>query len=137
MITVAVSGGFDPVHRGHIKLFKEARQLGDRLIVILNRDDFILRKKGYVFMSQEERKEIIESIRWVDEVVLSVDKDQTIAESIRHYCPDIFANGGDRVEPVPEEDLACWQIGCNQVFGVGGGKVQSSSQLVAHMTEIG
>src|SRR3989344_4130472 len=69
-VVVAVSGGFDPVHVGHAHLFRDARALGDKLVVILNDDAWLKRKKGYVFMPQHERKELLESIRWVDEGVI-------------------------------------------------------------------
>ena len=132
-IVVAISGGFDPIHMGHIRLIKEASKLGTKLIVILNTDEFLLHKKGYVFMPLEERKGVLESIKGVSEVVVSLDKDLTVAESLRYYRPNIFANGGDRIEAVPEENIACGEIGCKQVFGVGGSKMRSSSKLVERL----
>jgi glycerol-3-phosphate cytidylyltransferase len=129
-IVVAVSGGFDPVHIGHIRYLKEAKKLGDKLLVILNTDDFLIRKKGKPFMVFTERKEILEAIRWVDEVVPSVDNDQTVCQSLRYYKPDIFAKGGDRtISNIPEKDT-CTEIGIKMVFGVGGTKIQSSSWLI-------
>ncbi len=71
IITVAVSGGFDPIHVGHVQLLKEARKLGDRLIVILNNDNWLVKKKGLTFIPENERKEILEAIRYVDEVILT------------------------------------------------------------------
>lgn len=70
-IKVAVSGGFDPLHRGHVRLFQEAKKLGDKLIVILNNDNWLKAKKGYAFMPQEERKEVIKAMAMVDEVILT------------------------------------------------------------------
>ncbi len=129
-IVVAVSGGFDPVHIGHIRYLKEAKKLGDKLLVILNSDDFLIRKKGKPFMVFAERKEILEAIRWVDEVVPSVDNDQTVCQSLRYYQPDIFAKGGDRtMSNIPEKDT-CTELGIKMVFGVGGAKIQSSSWLI-------
>ena len=129
-IVVAVSGGFDPVHIGHIRYLKEAKKLGDKLLVILNTDDFLIRKKGKPFMVFAERKEILEAIRWVDEVVPSVDNDQTVCQSLRQYKPDIFAKGGDRtISNIPEKDT-CTELGIKMVFGVGGTKIQSSSWLI-------
>lgn len=129
-IVVAVSGGFDPVHIGHIRYLKEAKKLGDKLLVILNTDDFLIRKKGKPFMVFAERKEILEAIRWVDEVVPSVDNDQTVCQSLRYYQPDIFAKGGDRtISNIPEKDT-CTELGIKMVFGVGGTKIQSSSWLI-------
>lgn len=129
-IVVAVSGGFDPVHIGHIRYLKEAKKLGDKLLVILNTDDFLIRKKGKPFMVFTERKEILEAIRWVDEVVPSVDNDQTVCQSLRYYKPDIFAKGGDRtISNIPEKDT-CTELGIKMVFGIGGTKIQSSSWLI-------
>ncbi len=134
MTKVAISGGFDPLHIGHIRLIREAGKLGDELIIILNTDTFLLNKKGYIVMAQQERKEILENIKGVSRVVISIDKDQTVANSIRHYMPNIFANGGDRNpnnNPIPDNEIsACKEVGCEIVYGVGGGKIQSSSGLV-------
>ena len=129
-IIVAVSGGFDPVHVGHIRYFKEAKKLGDKLIVILNSDKFLIKKKGYAFMPFKERKEILESIKWVDKVIPAIDKDQTVCKTLAKLKPDIFAKGGDRtLENIPEKEV-CEKLGIRMVFGVGGGKVQSSSWLL-------
>ena len=130
MVTVAVSGGFDPIHVGHIRYFKEAKKLGDKLVVILNSDQFLKNKKGYIFMPFEERKELLESIKYVDEVVRCIDKDQTVCQTLRKLKPDIFAKGGDRnLKNIPEKEV-CEELGIKMLFGVGGGKVQSSSWLV-------
>lgn len=133
-IIVAVSGGFDPLHIGHVRLFREAKQLGDELVVILNNDNWLLKKKGYVFMPQEERREIIESLATVDRVILTghhpEPEDMSVCQELRELRPHIFANGGDRkIGNVPEVAV-CSEIGCKMVFNVGhGGKVQSSSWL--------
>ncbi len=130
MIIVAVSGGFDPLHPGHIRYFREAKKLGDRLVIILNTDDFLMKKKGYVFMPFEERKEIIESIGCISEVIKCIDKDQTVCETLRTLKPDIFAKGGDRtLNNIPEKKI-CQELGIKMVFGVGGDKIQSSSWLL-------
>ena len=129
---VAVSGGFDPVHIGHIRMFRDAARLG-KLTVILNTDDFLLRKKGYVFMPLEERKEILESIRYVDRVVVSIDKDDSVCKTLAMLKPDVFANGGDRTgKSEIRETGVCEQLGIEMVFGIGGPKVQSSSKLAAN-----
>ena len=84
---VAVSGGFDPLHIGHIRLFKEARKLGDTLVVILNNDNWLYTKKGYVFMTEKERKELIESFSFVGKVVLtdhtSHDPDRSVVRTLK------------------------------------------------------
>ena len=132
-LVVAVSGGFDPVHRGHIRYFKEAKRLGNYLIVLLNSDEFLVRKKGKPFMNFEERKEILEAIKYVDKVVKVIDQDDSVAKTLEMVKPDIFAKGGDRVKsnlPKSETDV-CQRLGIRMVFGVGGGKIQSSSWLLS------
>ncbi|RME30762.1 hypothetical protein D6789_04685 [Candidatus Woesearchaeota archaeon] len=134
MRVVAVSGGFDPVHIGHVRLFDAAKKLGDKLVVIVNNDNWLLAKKGFVFMPEEERKAIIEFLRPVDEVVLTTHppqpNDMSVCDTLRQLRPDIFANGGDRkADNIPEYQL-CDELGIKMVFNVGGGKIQSSSELV-------
>jgi len=129
-ITVAVSGAFDPIHVGHIRYIREAAKLGDRLVVILNNDNFLLRKKGFVFRPFEDRKEILESIKGVDEVIASIDHDQTVCKTLELVKPAIFAKGGYRTTPenIPEADT-CLSIGCKLVTDVGGGKVRADMEL--------
>jgi len=131
---VAVSGGFDPIHIGHIRYLKEAKAFGDKLVVILNNDNWLLKKKGYVFMPESERQEILASIGCVDEVVLSSHPknptDMSVCEDLVKLRPDIFAKGGDRNQDNIPEIKACESIGCKIVYDCGaGGKVQSSSWL--------
>ncbi|MDP3996227.1 MAG: adenylyltransferase/cytidyltransferase family protein, partial [bacterium] len=99
-IVVAVSGGFDPVHIGHVRMFEEAKALGDKLVVILNNDNWLKIKKGYCFMNEKDRKEIIESFRAVDGVVITKHRrnpqDMSVCEALKTVRPDVFANGGDR-----------------------------------------
>ena len=131
MTVVAVSGGFDPVHKGHILHFREAKSLGDHLLVILHSDQWLIDKKGFVFMPYEERKAILESIKYVDEVVPAVDDDPSVCKSLEYYKPDVFAKGGDRIEGnLPQRELdVCRKHGIKIVYGVGGKKIQSSSEL--------
>jgi len=136
-VVVAVSGGFDPVHIGHVRLFNDAKKLGDELVVILNNDNWLKQKKGFVFMPQKERKEIVMSLKCVDRVILTEHglspKDMSVCRELKKIKPDIFANGGDRARntlPGPEVAL-CSEINCQMVFNIGkGGKVQSSSWLI-------
>jgi D-beta-D-heptose 7-phosphate kinase/D-beta-D-heptose 1-phosphate adenosyltransferase len=93
--TVAVSGGMDPIHFGHVRMIQEAAQFGE-VIVILNSDEWLMRKKGFVFMPWEERAEIIESIKGVRKVVRVDDSDGSVCEALRREKPTYFANGGDR-----------------------------------------
>jgi len=140
--TIAVSGGFDPLHVGHVRLINEARALGDRLVVILNNDNWLRAKKGFVFMPQEERKEVLEALRAVDEVVLTNHpqnpEDMNVCDALRRVRPAVFANGGDRkaddADLPPKEYAVCDELGIEMVFNVGrGGKVQSSSELVKRL----
>ncbi|MBI3088941.1 MAG: adenylyltransferase/cytidyltransferase family protein [Candidatus Colwellbacteria bacterium] len=134
-VVVTVSGGFDPVHVGHVRLFEEAKKLGDKLVVILNNDHWLMKKKGYVFMPQRERKELIEALEAVDKVIITSHKpnpkDMSVSKELRKLKPDIFANGGDRTSKNTPEKAACKAIGCRMVYNLGrGGKVQSSSWLL-------
>ncbi len=134
-IVVGVSGGFDPIHVGHVRMFQEAKKLGDKLVVILNNDNWLLKKKGYVFMHQDERAEIVRAIAGVDDVMLTEHgpnpTDVTVCAELRKLHPDIFANGGDRGKTNTPEGEVCKEIGATMAFEVGkGGKVQSSSWLV-------
>ena len=99
-IIVAVSGGMDPLHVGHLALFKEAKKLGDTLIVILNNDNWLRAKKGRVFMPAMDRKKIIGELACVDKVVISKHpknpKDMSVSAELARIKPHIFANGGDR-----------------------------------------
>jgi cytidyltransferase-like protein len=132
-IIVAVCGGFDPVHVGHVRHFKEAKVLGDELMIMLNTDAWLMRKKGYVFMKFEERKEIIESIKYVDRVVPYVKTESgSAAKTLEKYRPDVFAKGGDRtIDNLPPDEVeTCKRLGIELVTGIGGEKIQSSSWLV-------
>jgi D-beta-D-heptose 7-phosphate kinase/D-beta-D-heptose 1-phosphate adenosyltransferase len=141
-IVVAVSGGFDPVHVGHVRMFNEAKKLGDKLVVILNNNNWIKAKKGRAFMPDTERKEVIEGFRSVDKVVLTSHpenpKDMSVNKELEKIHPDIFANGGDRKpsgDPVPEVKI-CEMLGIKMVYNLGkGGKVQSSSWLIKKSAE--
>jgi D-beta-D-heptose 7-phosphate kinase/D-beta-D-heptose 1-phosphate adenosyltransferase len=134
-VIVAVSGGFDPIHIGHVRMFERARALGDELVVILNNDNWLRAEKGFAFMPEKERKEVIEGLRAVDRVVITGhkpnDKDTSVCRELRRIKPHIFANGGDRKFENTPEVAVCDAIGCAMVFNVGkGGKIQSSSWLL-------
>ena len=134
---IVTSGGFDPMHVGHLRCLIESADLVQkiggktRLAVIVNGDGFLLRKKGYAFMPESERLEIIAGVKGVDYVVPWDDGGQTVTEALRVLKPFAFTKGGDRdaATNVPEFDL-CEEMGTQVVFNVGGGKIQSSSTLV-------
>ena len=130
--TVAVSGGMDPVHKGHVRMIQEAAQFGE-VIVILNSDEWLMRKKGFVFMTWEERAEILESIKGVRKVVRVDDSDGSVCEALRRENSTYFANGGDRTNKNTPEMEVCTELGISMLWGVGGGKIQSSSDLVAKL----
>tara|TARA_Y100001973_G_C5178526_1_gene323492 strand:+ start:615 stop:1043 length:429 start_codon:yes stop_codon:yes gene_type:complete len=132
-----VSGGFDPIHVGHIELFERARELSDELWIVLNTDEFLTNKKGKPFMPFEERRKILKSLSVVDVVVPCVDKDQTVCKTLKKLKKTtaitdtqlFFCNGGDRTsgKNTPEHKL-CEEIGIKTVYGLGD-KIQSSSWL--------
>lgn len=129
MKRVIVSGFFNPLHGGHLDLIKAARQLGDRLIVLVNNDEQQIEKKGKIILDQENRARLMGALRDVDEVIIGIDPAgnhwpsiKTIEMVAKKYPDDelIFANGGDRDGPraIPETDV-CRQYGIKTVFGVG------------------
>lgn len=128
MKVVAVSGYFDPIHVGHLEYLKMAKNLGDKLIVIVNSDYQAGLKKGKSFMSEDDRLEIIKSLRCVDEVFLSIDKDKSVCKSLEYLKPDIFANGGNRsLNEIPETTVMK-KYNIEMIDGLGM-KIRSSSQI--------
>tara|TARA_R100000008_G_scaffold20662_1_gene10849 strand:- start:603 stop:1085 length:483 start_codon:yes stop_codon:yes gene_type:complete len=127
--TIVISGGMDPVHVGHVKMIKAAAELG-RVIVVLNSDEWLVRKKGFAFMSFEERKYLLENIKGVSEVSDVDDSDGTVCEALQRLKPDMFGNGGDRTSDNTPEKEVCLDIGIRMVWNLGGEKIQSSSDLV-------
>ncbi len=129
--TVVVSGGFDPIHVGHIRYIKEAAKYG-KVIVFLNSDEWLTKKKGRPFMKYNERKEILEAIKYVFKVIPVIDQGNAVAETIIQHRPDFFAKGGDRnMENIPEDEKEACVISNTKILtGVGGGKIQSSSWLI-------
>ena len=151
---IVLSGGFDPVHKGHLRMFRSAANLGHQVIVGLNSDEWLERKKGKPFMKFEERKEILEGFKYVNQVLPFDDDDNTASDLIRrvhtiygskeheHSYADIghagmldyykiyFANGGDRTSKnVPEMGI-CRKLDVTMLWNIGGGKIQSSSWLI-------
>jgi len=130
---VLVTGGFDPLHSGHLAYLREASKLGDKLIVGINSDEWLIRKKGKNFLPEQERHEILSSIRYVDGCILFNDNDDTAIEAIKNvkmlfpFAQIIFANGGDRTsENIPEmvfEDVIF-------MFGIGGEDKKNSSSWI-------
>jgi len=128
--TVMVSGGFDPVHAGHIRMIRAAAQFGD-VIIVANSDNWLYRKKGFIFMEYARRVEILNAIKGVVLVDSVDDTDGTVCKAIRRLKPTYFANGGDRSKSNTPEQQVCEEIGVKLLWGVGGEeKLQSSSDLV-------
>ena len=134
MSKVLVTGGFDPIHKGHIALFKHARAYGTHLVVGLNSDEWLIRKKGRYFMDYDERKEILLSLSCVDEVISFNDDDDSSNDAIEQLIqssPIIFCNGGDRTkENIPELDAFIDHDRVNFAWGVGGHEKSNSSSWI-------
>jgi D-beta-D-heptose 7-phosphate kinase/D-beta-D-heptose 1-phosphate adenosyltransferase len=143
---VMVSGGFDPIHIGHIRMFQEAKKLGDELVVVINNDNWKRKKGRLVFMPDRDRKEVIEALACVDKVFVTghsknpkTPKEMSVSKELLKIKPHIFANGGDRDErdaKNPQSSLyyevdVCKKLGIEMVFNIGhGGKIRSSSELL-------
>ena len=132
-----ISGGFDPVHIGHLAMIKDAKRIADKVIILLNSDNWLVRKKGKPFMPLNERLKIIQSLKPVTMVVESSDEDDTVCNTLEwiralyknKYKHMMFCNGGDRTnkKDTPEH-IRCEQLGIKPVYGLGE-KIQSSSWL--------
>ena len=139
MLKTIVAGGFDPVHRGHLDHIRKARALGDRLIVITHPDAILLRKKGYCLLPLADRVEILEAIKWVDEVVVSIDGDGTVAKTLEKIRQNssgelAFAKGGDRTPMnMPANEIeTCERLGIKIIYGVGN-ELSHSQELVSNL----
>lgn len=133
---VVVSGGFDPLHQGHVKLLKNAKTLGRRVYLGLNSDRWLVEKKGFVFMNWKERAYILDTLYCVDEVIGFDDRDGTavnLLTRVQSLFPQntiAFANGGDRTaENTPEQGF-CQAYNIDMLWDVGGNKIQSSTDLL-------
>ena len=132
-----VSGGFDPVHAGHLRMFQDAKKISHKLILLLNNDDWLTKKKGKPFMNENQRKEILNEFKSISEVIIQTSSDKSSSQAIESFVHNnlnksiCYCNGGDRsnIENILEADI-CKKLGIDLVFGVGGQeKIESSSQL--------
>jgi D-beta-D-heptose 7-phosphate kinase/D-beta-D-heptose 1-phosphate adenosyltransferase len=134
---VCTSGGFDPVHPGHLSCIVESRQFGDTVVVIVNGDSFLTTKKGKPFQDMETRCRIMSYARGVDYVVpFDIEGDQTVREALRRLKPHVFTKGGDRISPetIPEWDI-CQELGIKVESGIGEPKNWSSSDFLKKWKE--
>lgn len=133
---VIVSGYFNPIHKGHLEYFQNAKAHADELIVIVNSDHQRTLKGSKEFQDEQERVFIVSSLRVVDKVFLSIDKDRTVCETIAHIHDELssqydlaFANGGDQNNDTIPEKTVCERLGISLIDGLGD-KIQSSSWLL-------
>ena len=129
--SICVSGYFDPIHVGHLEYFEKAKALGNELVVIVNNDHQATLKKGKPFMKDVERVEIVKNLKMVDRVILSIDKDRTVCETLASMepKPNVFCNGGDQFNDIIPESVICEKHNILLMDGLGD-KIQSSSSLV-------
>lgn len=128
---VAVAGHFNPLHPGHINMINEARSYGDKLIVIVANDEQAQNKRPTVFMSERDRVEVMNSIKGVDGVILSIDKDANVCDTLRLLRPQVFCSGcSEEHADAVVEKLVCEELEILTIYNVGGGKVNSSSTLL-------
>ncbi len=116
--TVMISGGFDPIHVGHIRLIREAAKYGD-VIVAMNSDDWIFRQKGFNSIGFKERKEFLMAIKGVLNVVSVCDEDDTVCAALIEYKPTYFANGGSRNKNNTPEKIICQELGIKMLWNIG------------------
>lgn len=136
-VIVATSGGFDPIHPGHISSIQDAKKLGDTLVVIVNGDHFLRAKKGKPFQDLKTRSAIVSSVQGVDFVIpFEIENDSTVCVALEKIRPHIFAKGGDRIDAttIPEWGV-CERHGIKIVSGVGADKEWSSSWFLKDWVE--
>ena len=134
---VCTSGGFDPIHPGHASCIVESKAYGDTLVVVVNGDAFLRRKKGKPFQDIQTRCQVVSFIRNVDFVIpFEIEDDPTVREALRRLRPHVFTKGGDRtdVTNIPEWDV-CQELNIGVITGVGFDKQWSSSDFLAEWGE--
>jgi len=123
--TIALSGGYDLIHPGHIRLIHAARHFADNIVIILNSDNWLEKKNGTVFMPWNERKEMLMAIKHVDSVEAVEDSDGTVCEALNRIRPNVFGNGGARSFRNTPERTLCNELNIVCVWGLGGGEANA------------
>ena len=135
---IIVSGGFDPVHSGHIKMFEQANDLG-AVWLLLNTDKWLQKKKGYNLLSYKEREIIVTSNRFIDRVIKAKDNNDNVVNNLKEFVNNglefVFANGGDRIPTNTPEVSFCMKNEIPMIFNLGGNKVTSSSEIAQKFLE--
>lgn len=135
---IVVSGGFDPLHSGHINMFKQANEFGS-VWAIVNTDEWLQRKKGYNVLSYSERSLIVESNKYIDKVIKGMDDNDTVVKNLQYLYKDkvefAFANGGDRIPTTTPEMAYCFEHNIPMLFNIGGVKTESSSKIIRNLLD--
>ena len=133
-----MSGGFDPLHSGHINMFKQAQQFGT-VWAIVNTDEWLQRKKGYNLLSYDERELIVKSNKYISKVIKGMDDNDNVVRNLQYLYKDkvhfAFANGGDRVPSSTPEMAYCLEHNIPMLFNIGGTKTESSSKIVRNLLD--
>ena len=132
---IVVSGGFDPLHSGHISMFRQANLFGE-VWAIVNTDEWLQRKKGFVMLPYKERSEIVSSTQFIQKVIKAKDNDDTVVNNLKDMDQLFaFANGGDRVPPTTPEVEYCLKNNIPMLFNIGGKKTMSSSDIARKLLD--
>jgi cytidyltransferase-like protein len=133
---VVTSGGFAPIHEGHLDCIVESKNYGDLLVVIVNGNGFLERKKGFIYSDEKHRARLVDLLSPVDYVLIWDDGTPYVDGALQLIRPDVFTKGGDRRndQSMPQQEInMCKDIGCKIIYGVGGfEKIMSSSELIAN-----
>lgn len=136
-IIVCTSGGYDPIHPGHLSCILESRKYGDTVVVIVNGDTFLKNKKGKPFMDLKTRVEIMSYINGIDYIIpFEVENDQTVIQALKRIRPHVFTKGGDRIDETSIPEWAtCVEHNIKVISGVGYDKLWSSSDFLKSWVE--
>ena len=126
---VVASGYFNPLHKGHVEYLQKSRQLGDKLIVIVNNDKQVMMKKGSILLTEDDRLLLVRELACVDFAIIATDEDRTVCKTLEILRPHIFTNGGDQDNTTIPEATICEKLKIKMVDGLGD-KIESSSDIV-------